>query len=448
MRSVVAELSQRFPHASALAMIRLAGSATADAGEHGSHHEIETALVLTVWSGLRRFEEATTDLSARGMNRAMDRLRKRTSAGYQATRPALPMAGPQDMVTPPVVDPQQAKPNTWIDRVRELYERGRRVGGSRVVYRGAYVLADDRTLIYAGERRDLLQRLLCTRAGVVLVAQRGARQGAIPVAESADRSGLLGLEATDIPLAELEAAAERVLALVTPQAPPTGETELVLGPTIAARIAYHGVASALEAGRWTSGQARAAAYLGQAVGSPLVTLTDDPTRPGAYGSYFFDDEGHPASSTLLIDRGTLVAPLTDATSAALLDVPRTGHGRRLTPLHPVAPRPSNVVLASGAASQGELIGAVKRGLYLDGGLMASMDARSWRFSARAGRAYEIVDGKLTGVLHGVVDIRGDVPALLGSVQGVSSESQTMAASTDLAATATAPSLLARAEVCS
>lgn len=458
LRATIATLSQRYPYASALAAVRRRGRAAADAGEHGADHDLAAALVLELSDGAHRFEQATTDLSERGIAGAAELLRAQAAAGYQSIRPSLPLAGPRDFATEPVVDPALGAlagdagqrpapwPAAWIDRVRELYERARRVGGSRVVYRGAYLTADDCTTLFVGRGRDLEQRLVRARAGVVLVAQRGARAGAEPVAEIAEQSGLMGLEAADVPPVQLDAAAERVLALVTPAPPPTGDTELILGPTVSALIARQCVGKALQAHHWVSGEARAAAFLNRPVGSDRVTVVDDPGAEGAYGSYFFDDQGHPAAATVLIDRGTLAAPVTDEHSAALLGLPRTANARRLTPLHPVGPRLSNIAFAGGEATRDELVSAVRRGLLLEGALAARADLRTWRFTARVARAYEIVDGRLTGVLYGNVDIRGDVPQLLQAVRGATAATHRAAAGADLAATMAGPYLLTRAEV--
>jgi predicted Zn-dependent protease len=450
LREEVAELSQRFVHASALATLRHTGDAVADAGAHGMHHDTAAAVVLQVQSAAGRFEQVSTDISAAGVGRAAQALRARAAAGYQATRPPGPLAKPRDFATTPALDPQKIPPRQWIERVRQLYERSRRVGGSRVVYRGAYLSVDDTTAVFVGNGRDLSQRLVRSRAGVVLVAQRNTDKDAAPVAEVAQQHGLMGLEATDVDAGALDAAAERVLAMVTPVAAPTGDTVLLLAPSMAALFAHQCVAPALNAHAWLSGAALAATLLGQQVGSDQITLVDDSTMATGYGSYFFDDEGRPAALTALIDHGVLKGPIADEHSAAALsadigtNIATTGNGRRLAPGQPIAPWPSNMTLMPGAQTSEELIAAVDKGLLLDGGLAGHTAARTWRFAARAARGYEIAGGKLTGVLYGDVDIHGEVPAFLRGVAGVSAELER--APWGASSTMAAPYVLTRGQV--
>ena len=463
LREVVSDLSRRFGRASALAGVRQVGGVFVDTGERGVGHEVTTSLVLTVAVRERVFEESTAELGAAGIDRAAEALRARAAATYQPNQPPRPLAAPRSHALVPARAPDAGPAlgpasGAWLARVEHLHERARRVGGSRVVYRGAYVTVDDGETMFVGEGRDLAQRVVRTRAGVTLVAQgtsrrRGAgaaheRAGASLHAVEAAQGGIMGLDALELPDAALEAAAERVLALVTPAPPPQGMMDVILAPDLAALILHRCVAPALCADRWLSGEARALTLAGQAIGSPPVTVIDDPTQPHGYGSYAFDDEGQDATRVVLVEAGVLAGPLTCRRSARALGMPRTGHGRRASAGDPAAPVPSNIALAPGSARPEALVAGIERGLLLEGGLLARTDPGTWRFVARAARAHEIRRGKLTGVLFGDLDLHGDVPGLLAAVQAVSAGPRRfcLGGGATVAASAASPFVWTRAHV--
>ena len=115
---------------------------------------------------------------------------------------------------------------------------------------------------------------------------------------------------------------------------------------------------------------------------------------------------------------------------------------------PLALGPSNLSLTPGNTSRDELIGSVKRGLLLEGGLAARADLRTWRFSARAARAREIVNGKPTGVLYGTVDLHGDIPALLTAARGLSWSSKRFSIDAGNGASVSAPHILTEGHITS
>jgi PmbA protein len=84
--------------------------------------------------------------------------------------------------------------------------------------------------------------------------------------------------------------------------------------------------------------------LGQSIGSSLVTLRDDATRPGGQESRPFDDEGYPSAPITLIENGVLQGFLHNTETAAKAGVPSTGHATRYSYKSIVAIRPSNFFL--------------------------------------------------------------------------------------------------------
>ncbi len=465
LRALVKRLTSRFTSASALLRICQHSLAWVDAHERILDRHHSAALVLTGITERGLVESASADLSPAGILRAEARLVARADA-RAPTRPGGRELGiPRELASAAALDPRALDPRAHLEAVERLYRRAEQAGTSRVVYRAAYSLCDDEDTLFIGAGRDWSQRLLRTRAGALFVASASAPQRAavgalspLPPAgptlryQAAERAGLMGLEAAAIEPAQLARAADRALTLFAPTAPPVGAFDIVLDPYLAAGIVYHCVAPALTAAGWRRGGVRAAALRGERVGAPQVTLTDDPSA-GGYGGYFFDDEGASAVPTRLIDAGILTGALTDRDSARAMTLPRTPSARRESLATPAGPVASHLVWQpnpnpTAGAGAGALIGAVERGYFLEGCASARADLRSWSFIARARRAYEIRRGTLTGAVYADVVITGDIPALLGAVRGLSSDTERIAygGGDRLAASVDSPFVLTHAEL--
>jgi PmbA protein len=103
--------------------------------------------------------------------------------------------------------------------------------------------------------------------------------------------------------------------------------------------------------------------LGEKVASENVTVVDDGTIPGLFGSTPFDDEGVPSRRTVAIDRGVLKSYLLNTYTARKLGLKSTGNASRgITGNASVGP--GNFFLEKGSRSPEEILRSVKRGLYV------------------------------------------------------------------------------------
>lgn len=91
--------------------------------------------------------------------------------------------------------------------------------------------------------------------------------------------------------------------------------------------------------------------IGEKVASDKVTLVDDGTLPGQYGSAAIDDEGHPMQRNILIENGVLKSYMCDRYYGKLLGMESTGSGRRQNYTYAPVSRMTNTCLAEG----GELV---------------------------------------------------------------------------------------------
>ncbi len=146
--------------------------------------------------------------------------------------------------------------------------------------------------------------------------------------------------------------------------------------------------------------------LGQQIASEKVSLIDDGTLPGQYGSSKFDDEGRPRQRNILIENGVLKSYLVDHLGALRLGISPTGSGRRQGYGYAPAARMSNTFLAAGPDDPDEIIRSTAEGLFvteIGGGTGGD------EFSLMAQKAYLIKNGQIDRPVKGAMLLgRGDV----------------------------------------
>ena len=103
--------------------------------------------------------------------------------------------------------------------------------------------------------------------------------------------------------------------------------------------------------------------LGERVASQNVTIVDDSTIPGLFGTSPFDDEGVPTRRTVVIDRGVLASYLLNTYTARKLGLRTTGNAARgLTGNASVGH--GNLFIQKGERSPEEIIRGIGKGLYV------------------------------------------------------------------------------------
>lgn len=156
-------------------------------------------------------------------------------------------------------------------------------------------------------------------------------------------------------------AARRALRRLGARRVKTCEVPVIFDPETAASLVrtFAGAASGPGLYRGTSFLLN---RLGTRIAAPGVSIVDDGTLPGALGSRPFDGEGLPVKKTLLVHAGTLDSYLLDTYSGRKLGLPSTHHASRDG--GGVGVSSTNLYLAAGETPPEELVGSVKRGLYV------------------------------------------------------------------------------------
>lgn len=418
LAGAVADLEKQAPYAYALYTRDEETRADVDGdGFRWGGNGPREGIVLGVFDGRQFHEEGLSLVTAESVNKLRDRLLAR---GISRRGPAL--------------DPGPALDRSWSEEGRlpiegltpaARVERARafrqsllkREPGLREVPLSLMTARGER--LFVNRHRRLHQ--VVTRAGVSATLIAGGRGAGAPGVLNTRWIGAGGLEWLEVPEAEIARWLEQAGRLAGAPPPRAGLTTIVSEPQITGTLAHEAIGHGVELDLFWKGRARAADYLDKPVGSSHVTIVDDPSKPGANGFYYFDDEGMTAGPTTIVERGVLKAGLSDAWSAWRLHRPRTANGRREAWDRKVYARMSNTFFAPGPASPEELIGGVTDGLYVAGLEAGIEDPKGWGMQIVAAYGEIIRKGRLTGEVVGPVTLTGYVPELLASVDGVAND---------------------------
>lgn len=103
--------------------------------------------------------------------------------------------------------------------------------------------------------------------------------------------------------------------------------------------------------------------LGKQVAAETITIVDDSTIPGLFGTSPFDDEGVPSRRTVVIEKGVLKSYLLNTYTARKLGMKTTGNASRgITGNAGIGH--GNFYLEKGERDPGEIIRSVKNGFYV------------------------------------------------------------------------------------
>jgi PmbA protein len=106
-----------------------------------------------------------------------------------------------------------------------------------------------------------------------------------------------------------------------------------------------------------------AGKLGEKIAAETVTIVDDGTLPGGFGSAPFDDEGVRMDRNVVVERGVLKSYLLNCYTARKLGMKTTGNASRGLAGNPGI-GPKNFFMEPGSAAPEEIIRSVRNGFYV------------------------------------------------------------------------------------
>ena len=136
------------------------------------------------------------------------------------------------------------------------------------------------------------------------------------------------------------------------------------------------------------------------------------------GSYFYDDEGTPATTTQLIEDGVLVGRLHSRETAGKLGEAPTGNARCLDYHYSPIVRMTNTWIGRGKTPVADLIEDVNEGVYARNWLGGMTNGEMFTFSA--GEAWMIRNGKLAEQVKDIT-LSGNVFKTLANIEAIGND---------------------------
>lgn len=207
--------------------------------------------------------------------------------------------------------------------------------------------------------------------------------------------------------------ARRALSLLKAKAAPAGKSVVVLDPLLVGTFIHEALGHMAEGDHVAMHDSVLEGRMDHTIASPLVSVTDDKTAPGGYGTFGFDREGARAERTVLIENGILKGYLNSRDSGGQLGLRSTGNCRG--EFNQV--RMSNTLFLPGDLSLEEMIKDTKKGVYLIGSSGGTALTLNGTFNFAALEGYEIRNGRLGAHLKDVA-LMGNTLEILRNVDAV------------------------------
>ena len=277
-------------------------------------------------------------------------------------------------------------------------------GASFDTYLGSRVFAN--SLGFAGEYRTSS----CGLSVVPVAKQNGSMERDYWSSSASKASGLESPEEVG------RRAAERALRRLNPRKVPTQKVPVIFEPRTA-RSLLADLFDAVNGGAIYRHASFLAGKLGEKIASEALTIVDDGTMPGLFGSSPFDDEGIASRRTVVIESGVLKSYLLNTYTARKLGLKTTANASRgLAGSAGVGP--GNFYIEAGSRSEKDLIAGVRQGLYVTELIGASANTVTGDYSSGAAGLW-IENGELAYPVSEIT-IAGNLKQMLMNLEQVAS----------------------------
>ncbi len=199
-----------------------------------------------------------------------------------------------------------------------------------------------------------------------------------------------------------------------------GELPVILCPGFGAVIFHEACGHGLEA---TSVAPKLSVFsndLNKIIASDKVTLIDDGTLSGCWGSNLIDDEGNNTKRNILIENGKLTSFLVDKANSNKMHLESNGCGRRENYLYPPTSRMSNTFLSPGKDKISDMIESIDFGVYCEKMSGGSVNPATGEFNFAVDSAFLIEKGKITKRIKGITLI-GTSKEILKNVEMIADD---------------------------
>ncbi|MBU8932456.1 MAG: TldD/PmbA family protein [candidate division Zixibacteria bacterium] len=215
-------------------------------------------------------------------------------------------------------------------------------------------------------------------------------------------------------------AVNRTVNLFDAVMPEAGEMPVVLAAGSSGILLHEAIGHGMEADFNRKGTSIFADKIGKPVAEKFVSIVDNGKNANVRGSINIDDEGQDSQETYLVRDGILESYLHDRISAKFYGVKPTGSGRRQSFRFAPIPRMRNTYMTDGPHEVKEIIGNVKKGIFVSQFTNGQVDigAGDFTFYVKSGNLIE--DGKITKPIKDI-NLIGNGPNCLKKVTMVAND---------------------------
>src|SRR6201988_431714 len=225
------------------------------------------------------------------------------------------------------------------------------------------------------------------------------------------------LKKLDAPEKVGKTAAERELRRLGARKAKAAQVPIVFDPMVSTSILEH-IFEGVNGDSVYRGASFLAGKLGQRIAGENVTVIDDGTIPGGFGTSPFDGEGIPTRRTLVIESGMLKSYLLNTYTARKLGLRTTANASRGLAGTPGI-GPGNYFLQPGPKNPTELIAGIKEGLYVTEFLGQGVNLVTGDYSRGASGLW-ISGGELTYPVEEIT-VAGNLKELFFNINEIASD---------------------------
>ena len=320
-------------------------------------------LGLRVFQGQRTASTSTSDLTAEGVEQLVSGAMALVQVTSEDPFAGLPERGEFGMLSG---DLDLYYEDVYSLPAVERIEYARRT-------EAAAMAADARIQNSGGGSFDAAtgRKILANSRGFVGEVRRSSCSiSAQPIAQSPDGgmqrdywySSQRSLALLDSPESVGLEAARRTVRKLGARKVPTQRVPLVFAPEVATSI-LGAILGAINGNAVYRSSSFLAGKLGEAVAGSNLTMIDDGTTPGGFGSAPFDGEGLPTRRKVVLDRGVLTSYLLNTYTARKLGLQSTGNAARGLAGAPGISS-GNFYLEPGIKTPEEILAEIPNGLYV------------------------------------------------------------------------------------
>jgi len=354
----------------------------------------------------------TSDLGEHGLSQAAAAAAAAARGGGGGVRTIALTGSPAHRPNAVEIDPDDVAKARKVELLRRMDDAARSYGGQVVQVSAGYGDSRKRVLVANTEGvladDDVVRTLL--RVSVVADGDTGMQTGYQTMGHT------IGFEVFDtVDVEELaREAARQAITKLGARPSPSGAMPVVIAKGTGGVLFHEACGHGLEADHIQKGASVYAGRVGERVANPLVTLVDDGTMPGEWGTLGIDDEGRATQRNVLIEDGVLTDYMWDYLRARKEGRPQSGNGRRQSYQHLPMVRMTNTFVLDGPDDPADIVSSTPKGVYvakLGGG---SVNTASGDFVFGMTEAYLIENGEITEPLRDG-NLIGNGPKVLNDI---------------------------------